>query len=52
MEAGKTLLGDTLESFTGTLLNAILVAFYTFILLLHRNLLIVFLLKIFISQPQ
>jgi predicted PurR-regulated permease PerM len=49
---GKSLLGSTLNSFTGTLLNAVLVPFYTFLLLLHRNLLIVFLLKLFSNQPQ
>ena len=52
IQDGKAILSNTLNTFTGTLLNLVLVPFYTFLLLLHRNLLIVFLLKLFSSQPQ
>lgn len=52
VEGGKEMLGNTLNSFTGTLLNMVLVPFYTFLLLLYRNLFIVFFLKLFHGAPQ
>lgn len=52
VEGGKEMLGNTLNSFTGTLLNMVLIPFYTFLLLIYRNLFIVFFLKIFKDEPQ
>lgn len=44
---GETeLMGDTLSSFTDTLLNIILIPIYTFLILLYRNLFIKFLSKV------
>jgi len=52
VEDGKSMISNTLNSFTGTLLNMILVPFYTFLILLNRNLFIVFVLKFFRDQPE
>ena len=52
VEGGKSLIGNTLNSFTGTLLNMVLIPFYTFLILLFRNLFIVFFLKFFREQPE
>ena len=52
VEGGKEMLGSTLNSFTGTLMNLVLIPFYTFLILLYRNLFIVFFLKLFPNEPQ
>ena len=52
MEGGKSMIGSTLNSFTGTLLNMVLIPFYTFLILLYRNLFIVFFLKLFQNESQ
>lgn len=52
MEGGKEMIGNTLSTFTGTLMNVILIPFYTFLILIYRNLFIVFILKLFHEVPQ
>ncbi len=52
VEGGKSAIGNTLNIFTGTLLNMLLVPFYAFLILLYRNLFIVFVLKFFRDQPE
>ena len=52
VEGGKSILGNTLNTFTGTVLNMVLIPFYTFLILLYRNLFIVFFLKFFRDQPE
>lgn len=42
----RELMGNTLSSFTGTLLNTVLIPVYTFLILLYRNLFTKFLYKI------
>lgn len=46
MTRDSELIGDTLNSFTGTLLNMVLIPIYTFLMLLYRELFIQFLSKI------
>ena len=52
VETGKSMISNTLNTFAGTLLNMILVTFYTFLILLNRNLFIVFVLKFFRDEPE
>jgi len=52
LEGGPSMIGSTLNSFTDTLLNMVLVPFYTFLILLYRNLFIVFILKFFKDEPE
>jgi len=52
VESGKSMISNTLNTFAGTLLNIILVTFYTFLILLNRNLFIVFVLKFFRDEPE
>jgi predicted PurR-regulated permease PerM len=49
---GKTVLGSTLQNFSGRLVNLLLTFFYTFLFLLYRNLFIRFLGKLFALQHQ
>lgn len=46
LEGNKELMGDTFSTFTGTLLNTILIPIYTFLILLYRELLTKFLYKL------
>jgi len=46
IQDGKSLLGNTLTSFTGTLLGCILVPFYAFLILVYQNLFITFLYRL------
>jgi predicted PurR-regulated permease PerM len=46
LKGSRELMGDTLDSFTGILLNAVLIPVYTFLILLYRNLLTRFLYKL------
>jgi len=52
VEGGRSVISNTLNSFTGTFLNMILVPLFTFLILLYRNLFIVFVLKFFRDQPE
>lgn len=47
LETGKTIIGNTLMSFTDTLLNLTLIPIYTFLFLLYKNHFIKFLSKLF-----
>ncbi|MES2239350.1 MAG: AI-2E family transporter [Bacteroidota bacterium] len=49
---GKEIIGDTLISFSNTLLNTILIPIYTFLILLYRTHFMVFLSKLFKNENQ
>lgn len=51
-KATKETVGKTLTSFSGTLLNTALIPFFTFLILIYRNLFLVFILKLFPNEPQ
>lgn len=46
LKGSREMMGDTLDSFTGILLNVVLIPVYTFLILLYRNLLSNFLSKL------
>ena len=49
---GKDIVGNTLSSFTGVLLNMMLIPIYTFLFLLYQNLFLKFLSKLVHSEDQ
>jgi len=52
VEGGKSIVSYTINSFRNSVLHLILIPLYTFLILLYRNLFIVFILKLFIDEPE